>query len=449
MRCDVSKRNVSLLLSSALLLLAAPARADLANQFGISPKSMGLAGAYTGVSDDLAALYYNPAGLVQLKGMTVAAGVLFAFPFLSEDSTRLGMPNEESYYLHAGISFTGKLKDHLALGVSLNLPMGKHLSATLYKKQDPDFVLYDYSVQILQIRVGGAFRIPWKPLEFLTIGAAIQILGSLLGEIGFYSPFQRSDAQGNAADPDSRLEAWGHFEMPTTVFATVGMMAFLGDHWRVGVTYRQQQYIEVQLPIVFTTRLALSDTSRVNLPVAGTAIFKPKFFPHQVSLGASYQRKKLLLTGDLTWINYSNFATPFPEVKLDIDELKKDPGTSLLLGNNSVLLDPMQPHLEWQDVVVPRIGVEYQFLSWLTGRAGYFYERSPLKAADVPIYDCDKHGLTLSARASFLRPLNLIPGWLNIDVALEELIYAPRKIIGSDVGGHAFALSSGVELIFL
>jgi len=109
----------------------------------------------------------------------------------------------------------------------------------------------------------------------------------------------------------------------------------------------------------------------------------------------------------------------------------------------------MRPEMEWRDVVVPRLGAEYGVLSWLTVRGGYYFERSPLETTDFPIYDCDKHAVTAGARASFLRPWGLLPGWLHFDLTLEELVYVGRDVMGSEVGGHVFAISSGVEVIFL
>ena len=40
----------------------------------VSAKAMSLGGAFTGVSDDYSALYYNPAGLGQLKKASVVGG---------------------------------------------------------------------------------------------------------------------------------------------------------------------------------------------------------------------------------------------------------------------------------------------------------------------------------------------------------------------------------------
>lgn len=432
----------------AVAALAPPARADLASHFGLNPRTMGLGGAYTGVADDVTALYYNPAGLVQLEGMTAAAGVLFGAPLLDEDGSRVNMRRETSWYLHVGIPFTGKLKDVLALGFALNLPWGSLFSARVFRKQDPYFALYDGSTDLLQLRVGGAFRIPWKPLRFLSFGASIQVLASVVGTIGFFAPFQRGKKSPDF-DPDQRLEANLDLDVPTEAFPTFGMMARLGDHFRVGLSYRGRQYIGVEIPVEISTRLALVAGQAINLPVQATALLRAKYYPQQVALGGSFRSDHWLVALDLTWVNYSNYQIPFARIDLDIDRLIRDPGVLLFLGPNATLLSPRAPAIKFNDVVVPHLGVEYKALSWLTVRGGYFYEHSPLQTTDFPIYDNDKHSFSLGARASFLKPLGVLPGRLNVDISMTDIVYIGRTILGSRASGHVLGLFTGIEITLL
>ena len=442
----MSARRTASLAVLLLLLSASSARADLASHFGMNPRTMGLAGAFTGVAEDLTALYYNPAGLVQLQGMTAAAGLLVGIPNLGEDADRVEMFHENSFYLHVGVPFSGRLKDHLAFGVSLNMPWGKYLDAKLYKKHEPYFVMYEASVMMLQFRAGGAVRIPWGPLNWLSIGGALQVFSAVRGQVGIYAPFQTA-GQGKARDPDSRLEASAEMDVPTRFFFTLGAMAFLGERWRVGVAYRSSMSQDVEIPVTFTTRLD-SVLGKLEVPVAGKASFTSKYWPQQVSVGASYRHKRLLLSADLTWINFSNYVIPVGRMTLDIDRLKEDPRIKVILPDPE-LLAPLEPKVEMTDVLVPRLGVEYQFMDWLTARAGYFYERSPINSVDLPIYDCDKNGFSLGARASFLRPMGLLPGRFNLDVSVTDVWYVGRSVLGSEVGGHVFGFSAGVEVIFL
>ncbi len=438
----------TLALAAALLIttICGAARADLASHFGMNPRTMGLAGAYTGVAEDLTALYYNPAGLVQLQGMTAAAGVLVGVPGLQEDGDAVDMLRENSFYLHVGLPFSGKLKDHLAFGVSLNMPWGKYLDAKLYKKHEPYFVMYEASVMMLQFRAGGAVRIPWGPLNWLSLGGALQVFSAVRGHVGIYAPFQT--ASGNKAqDPDSRLEASAEMDVPTRFFFTLGAMAFIGDRWRVGLTYRSAMSQDVQIPVTLTTRLD-SVLGKLQVPVAGMASFTSKYWPQQVSLGTSYRHKRLLVSVDLTWLNYADYVVPIGRMTLEIERLKEDPRIKAILPDPE-LLAPREPKLEMSDMLVPRIGVEYQLLEWLTARAGYFFERSPINSVDQPIYDCDKNGFSLSARASFLRPMELLPGRLNVDVSVTDVWYVGRTVLGSEVGGHVFGFSAGVEVVFL
>jgi long-subunit fatty acid transport protein len=227
------------------------------------------------------------------------------------------------------------------------------------------------------------------------------------------------------------------------------MMARIGDHVRVGLSYRGRQFIGVEIPVEINTRLALAGGSAINLPVDATAILRAKYYPQQVSLGGSFRSERWLVALDLTWVNYADYQVPFARIELDIERLTRDPGVLLLLGPNATLLSPRAPAIEFSNVVVPRVGVEYKALSWLTVRGGYFYEHSPLKTTDFPIYDTDKHSFSLGARASFLRPLGVLPGRLSIDVSLTDIVYVGRDILGSRAGGHVLGLFSGIEITLL
>lgn len=442
------KRIGPILVCLGLGLSPAPARADLAGHFGMNSRTMGLGGAYTGVAEDLASLYYNPAGLVQLPGMTFSAGFLFGTPQFSDGDTRIEMPEEISYYLHAGLPLSGALEGILAFGVSINMPWGQMLTTQLYKKHEPYFVLYDSSIKLFQLRLGAAGRIPYEPLSFLSFGVSLRVLGTVYGQIGFYAPIEPGGGTEGPVDPDARLEAWGNIKVPTNTSVTAGVMARLGKRWRVGLTYHSKQSITIELPLSLNTRLAPSPDLRINIPVDTVARLTTKYHPQQMSFGVSYRRDRLLLALDLVWIDYSSYEVPYVDLELDLDKLRQDPGLRLLLGPKSQMLDPFQPMMEWVDVVVPRLGAEYRLLSWLTLRGGYFYEVSPLRSTDFPIFDCDKHGFALSGRASFLRPLGLLPGWLHLDLSLQELVYVGRSVLGEDVGGHVFSLSTGVEVSF-
>jgi long-chain fatty acid transport protein len=79
-------RNLGAWSLGVVLVLAQPARADFFNGRNvlIGERATLLAGAFTALSDDASAGYYNPAGLVQAPGFTVSASAdVYAFYVLS------------------------------------------------------------------------------------------------------------------------------------------------------------------------------------------------------------------------------------------------------------------------------------------------------------------------------------------------------------------------------
>lgn len=435
---------------AVVLALGVPttARADLAGHFGLNARTMGMAGAFTGVADDVSALYYNPGGLTQLEGLSLASGFLVGAPALDEDGRSVGMPTETSTYIHVGVPLAGRLKDYVALAVALNMPLTVQLQGKLYGKDEPYFLLYDAAVRMMQLRVGGAVRVPWEPLSFLSIGAAAQLYGSSVTPITVVAPVQRS-VGGEPSDPDARLEGKFDFKVPLAASFSIGALAEIGDSWRIGLSYRSAQSIHIEVPVTLRARIVTSPTDAIELPVRAKLLFDTKHTPQQVTIGGSYRRDELLVSLDVSWIDYSSFVIPFPRVAIDLDTLRKAPGLGLLLGPNPVLLAPHVPEVRFVDVWVPRVAAAYRLLEWLTVSAGYAYEYSPLRTTDLPIFDNDKHTVSLGARASFLRPGGIIPGRLSLDLSLQELIYVVRSIHASDVGGHVFACFAGVKIVLL
>ncbi|MBI3180373.1 MAG: hypothetical protein HYZ27_11970 [Deltaproteobacteria bacterium] len=79
---------------AALLVWCAPARADDTHyqDFVVGGRAVGLGGAFTGIADDPSGLYYNPAGIVDVRGTSLQLSTsLYGFERGSIDD-RVGLP---------------------------------------------------------------------------------------------------------------------------------------------------------------------------------------------------------------------------------------------------------------------------------------------------------------------------------------------------------------------
>src|SRR5881409_1835962 len=90
-------------------------------------KAMANAGAFTARADDPSALFFNPAGIVQLDGIRFAVGTNAIFLTGSTfDSTASGnsFSQEDNVAWPSSIYYTQKINDRLTWGLAINTPFG-------------------------------------------------------------------------------------------------------------------------------------------------------------------------------------------------------------------------------------------------------------------------------------------------------------------------------------
>lgn len=166
---------------------------------GVGARAMGMGGAFVGVSDDASALFYNPAGITQLKRPEVTGTLSWLFPG-SADSTYgyLGFvyPTMKTGYFGVsllgrnisanngkygesilGISYARKIDAHVSWGVTIkNCSQGDTYSALplFFKDRFPGG---------LNVDLGLTYRIP--QLESLILGAGINDIGAGICNVRF------------------------------------------------------------------------------------------------------------------------------------------------------------------------------------------------------------------------------------------------------------------------
>ena len=69
----MNKKLIAVFFALGSLLLASPSHAAF-EQIGAGARAIGMASAFTAISDDVHAVYYNPAGLPQVRRPEFTAG---------------------------------------------------------------------------------------------------------------------------------------------------------------------------------------------------------------------------------------------------------------------------------------------------------------------------------------------------------------------------------------
>jgi long-chain fatty acid transport protein len=422
-------RSPLLLALAAVVFAPAIAHADENQLFSATPRPMSLAGAYTALASDASALYYNPAGLTEVDGSYIELAFLLSVPNLSatkSDGTRpdLSAPSDFGYGIHLAWSPRTILDGNLGLGFSVLLPDRKALHFVVHRFDDPYFVLYENAIELLEIRLGAAYKF----FDLFSIGVSGLLLAGLNGKVTLDAPFQASDM----VDQTMRTVVSVDALLPNREFFTAGIQFFPLKNLRFGLSYREPTYVRIQLPIDFTVEIL----GLMPLRTVANLDVKVKYAPAQLTLGGAWDvTPDLLVTADLGYAFYSKYEIPYGNLTLD-------PRFS---PQGITLLPPRQPITDLRDVIVPRVGVEYRLRNDLSIRGGYYFLRSFIKSSDAPIFDSDKHGFTAGATYG-LGQLFLPQGTeLNLLAAGQVVFFAGGTTAGYAHAGQVFSTTFGAE----
>jgi long-chain fatty acid transport protein len=410
------------------LICCAPraALADVNTLLAESPRAMALAGAYTAISNDASALYYNPAGLSDVDGSYVS--VAFLLSYAAFDATRgganveLDVPSDESYGLHLAWSPKTLLDGDLGFGFSVLLPHRRALAFEVHRFEDPYFVLFENSIELLQVRLGASYEF----FDIVSIGASVLLIAGLNGGVEIEAPFQNRED----LDETKRTVVAVDATLPNREFFTIGAKLKAMEGLTFGLSYREPTFVPIQLPIDFSVKLG-------ELPEAATTAdldVKVKYSPPQINGGVAYRfTPDLLATLDVTFALYAKYEIPYANVAINQRTL------------DLVLLPPRTPRTSLRNVWIPRIGVEYSVSDEVILRGGYYFFRSFIRSVDAPIFDSDKHSFNFGGSYA-LGKLFLPEGnTLDLTAAAQVVLFPSRTTAEHDHSGLVFATTFGAE----
>ncbi len=402
----------------ALVSGALPARASVPDHYGFGSRSAAMAGAVAADAQDFSAGYYNPAGLAEAPGVELAFGYMHHVQRLQVD----GLDNEvaDVHGLHAGLVAPGELFGlPFAFSVGVHLP-DDGLSFIKARRQGvPRWELYDARSQLLYLQVSLALR----PFSWLEVGGGIAYLSAtrgsfaIRGRADILSPF------------DSELEHEVDADLTAVRFPQAGLRLLLEDWGALGVTYRGESSLDLQLDADLR---GVVEFAGIDVPLLYQleAHTVAAFTPHQLVVGVSFQRiEDLHLNLDVTWMNWSGYLSPTAELKALL-EVEPPEGIPVELPDQPAPTQIVPP--AFKDRFVPRVGVEYvagsfgsprkvhgadRALVQLPVRLGYAYEPSPVpdQVGISNLIDSDRHTLTVGAGITLNRLIEELPGAIHLD----------------------------------
>ena len=416
---------------SAIALLVCLISATLAHGEGFRNLHQGTAAtgqgdAFAAQADDPSAIFYNPAGMTQLKRVQFYANTLLVggyYDFTSPtgrtfrgnlDGT-IVVPPPSSFYLTANLNTLDiEALQNLTVGIGLNSPFG----LLIRWPNDVPFSEVDVfgTLPLLDIKPTAALKVN----EYLSIGGGLDIytFASFLGE---GSVEARAIGTGTTFPPGATVEVNG---TDTAVGFNMGALLTLlqiDEQPRINVAFVYRSQATLNLTGEFTINGAKIADSVVDLEL-------PQIFTWGIAAWPFRDKiREWKLEVDLDYADWSSFKN------LDIRN-----------ANTGAILSP-QPR-DWKGVFVIKFGTEYKWLhissmpDWIVAlRGGYIRSETPVPdfTFEPLVPDADFNGFSVGlgvmckGQALFLGLIqceNGITKAIGLDITYVNQLYESRTI---------------------
>jgi long-chain fatty acid transport protein len=365
-------------------------------------KAMGMGFAFTAQADDPSAIYFNPAGIVQLEGTNVMVGGTFIWEngatFTGTTPLTGGLSVSETQkdltFIVPNAYITKKVSPTFAFGVGIFSPFGlgqeyENRVTSIFRNQ---ITKIDLQTVVVNPTVA------WKVNEFLSVGAGIDWMWGKAKLAR--TPVNFAIGDNSATPPTNNLylldleadgDAWGY---------NAGVLLTASKNVKVGFSYRSPFTLElkdgdVDLSGISTAgRAALGGASLSQAAFGGATAFSGKGstvvrMPATAALGISCNfTDKLTVEADIDWTFWSSFN----ELRIELPTVLIGAGPSAALGTST---SPKK----WKDVATLRLGAQYKVTDPLALRVGFAYDPSPVPADTMgpELPDADRLNYMLGA----------------------------------------------------
>jgi long-chain fatty acid transport protein len=375
-------------------------------------------GAFAGEADNPGAVFYNPAGITQIKKTAMTLGLAVVQPFTEGTSTagtKAKMERDTHYIPNFYyVSNFGLAKATFGFGLT-------SFWGLVTEWPQDSFMRFNATKSEIQSKdwmVTGAYEVTEK----LSLALGVDIDASMVD-------LQKKVLQTGGADGNFRLKG-DH----NGVALRVAGLYKLNERHQFGLMYRSTT------PHKYTGSVMLDGLSDVNPATPYQSIFGGTSFqtdviskvnlPQSVVVGYSYRpTSKWIFNIDAEWTDWSSYE----EFELAYPSLNdaNDPGLGLPgTRKRDVLNDGNPAPKDWTSVIATAIGAEYAVSDRLRLRGGFYYHQNPVPAAtwSPMLPDSDSHAFTTGFGYDIKKDL-------TFDFAYGAMFYNKRNVSNSVTSG--------------
>ncbi len=366
----------------------------------------GMGTAFVGQADRPSAVYFNPAGIIQMDTAQVSAGLTWLQPQIKyESSAPQNGPGytanmKEDNYLFPDVFVTTpvfKNKFYVGLGEDSNFGSGVDWEANSFSRYDT--VKDSLSNQDYMIVAAYKINDQWS------VG---------FGATDEQSKFEHDVAlfQNGGASPDGDAlfkandNAWG-FNLAT--------MFKLNDKNQFGLSYKSPIHHQ------YSGNLYMNGLNTTYAGYFGGTSFQTKAIqkltlPQSVTLGYSAKpTNKWTFNFDLEWTDWSNYeqqTTYYPNLTN--------------AGEIGVLSTGNPQQRSWKSVWSESMGVQYALTDRFRIRAGYAHHQTPIPKVTIDTEFPDSNSNAISAGIGYD-----VTSRLTIDIAYVADFYQSRNVVNT------------------
>ena len=339
------------------------------NLNGVGSKAIAMGGAFIGQADDYSAVFWNPAGIIQMKKTNLSLFGTFLMPSgtYANESYHIDAKSKAGVYPSGALAFFKPLNEKLVIGIAAYVPAGsgahwdaeqlKPLTLGLSKNGKSEDLIWKSMIGVISISPVVAYKFT----DWLSVGASFNVnyaFMNLQKPASLHVKFGPLDL--------SYAEQYKENSSALGFGATFGLLLKPIDKLSIGLT--------VRTPVTITFKGDATNDIASNMwvqmanpGIRPSGIERKATWPLWAGLGVSFKPiEKLRLNADLQFTQWSKIQQI--EAVYDNDLWQK----AFAAGGT---LD-----LKWEDRLQVRIGADTALSSKLSLLAGYYYDPSPAPA---------------------------------------------------------------------
>ncbi|MDR2800932.1 MAG: outer membrane protein transport protein [Desulfovibrio sp.] len=349
-----ARRRRAAFIALLFCLLPAAAHAEGFALYEYSARGVALGGSLMARKPDPSAVAYNPALLTRLPGVRAMAGTSLIMPGGRMDWRENGREGSsglrDAIWPVPHVYYTHQINDDWFFGIGEFTRYGLGFE---YPHDWPGrFNIYEISMLSASLNP----NIAWRATDKLSIAVGIEIVYIYLD----LKKRNMAPSRAGSFEVDSKITAadgWG-------VGGNLALHYQFNDQWAAGLQYRSQARVHAFGNVDFSYR---GDDNQGRQEA-----FKSMFHNGHANAPVVLPDS---ISGGVSW-------TPIPELSVEVGAIWTHWATFDNL--NIRLPDPLPTALSdknWHNAWRLNIGVEYEATDWLTLRAGYVWDESPMTEA--------------------------------------------------------------------